>query len=209
MIRFPIFCISFWLLIVSNELANAEKGLSIRGGFLLDTPKQEVFEDMESGVGYVGSIGYEFIEKVGFDLGVMHSTHEFRVGLRGPAIMKDKAEKTAIFIRGRFLPLKTELYEIELGAGPAFYSISGNTEAAEFIYPGEEGFSGWGYTVGLDLKHFTSRSLAITIYLSANIVKYSDQSFNSRDVEPPTRLPRGNSFSWGLTLFYRIGKISL
>ncbi|UCC78930.1 MAG: hypothetical protein JSW64_11695 [Candidatus Zixiibacteriota bacterium] len=194
---------------MSNELASAEKGLSIRGGFLHDTPKQEVFEDMESGIGYVASIGYEFIEKVGFDLGVIHSTHEYRLGLRGSAIMKDKADKTAIFLKGRFLPLKTEQYEIELGAGPAFFSISGNTEAEEFIIPGEEGFSGWGYTASLDLKHFASRSLAITLYLSTNIIKYSNQTFNSRSVEPPTRLPRGNSFSWGLTLFYRIGKISL
>lgn len=207
--RFIAFCISFYLLFVSIEIAIAEKGLSIRGGFLRDSPQQEVFDDMEAGVGYIASLGYEVFEKVGVDLGVMHSTHEFRLGLRGNAIVNEKAEKTAIFVRGRFLPLKTERYEIELGAGPAFYSITGNTEAPEFLFPGEEGFSGWGYTAGLDLKHFATENLAITFYISANIVKYNDQTFNSGPVKPPTRLPRGDSISWGLTLFYRIVNIKL
>ncbi len=174
-----------------------------------DTPKQEVFEDMEAGIGYVAGIGYEFIEKVGFDLGVMHSTHEYRLGMRGQAIMKDKADKTAIFIRGRFLPMKTKQYEIELGAGPAYYSIAGNVEAEDDGISGEMGFYGWGYTAALELKHFASKNLAVTFYISTNIVKYGKQTFNTLTVAEPTRLPRGNSISWGLTLFYRIGKISL
>lgn len=209
MVSFFGFCLSFCLLFVSIKVANAEKGLSIRGGFLSDSPRQEVFDDMEAGVGYIGSMGYEIIEKFGADLGVMHSTHEYRLGLRGPAVVNDKAEKTAIFVRGRYLPLKTEKYEIELGAGPAFYSISGNVEPEDFGIPGEMGFNGWGYTAGLDLKHFATKNLAVTFYISANIVKYSKQSFNTSTIAEPTRLPRGDSISWGLTLFYRIGKINL
>jgi hypothetical protein len=203
------FFITVCLLIVSTDMAVAEKGLSIRGGLLRDSPRQETFEDMEPGVGYVAGIGYEFIERAGFGLSVMHSTHEYRYGLRGRAVVTDKADKTAICIRARFLPLKTEQYEIEIGAGPAFYSISGNIDSTQFSIPGLEGFSGWGYTAGLDLRHFVTENLAITLYLATNIVKYNKQSFNSRPVEPPTRLPRGNSFCWGLTLFYRIGKFDL
>ncbi len=209
MVKFFTFFISFCVLFVSIEIANAEKGLSIRGGFLRDTPRQEVFDDMEAGVGYIASMGYEVFERFGADLGVMHSTHEYRLGLRGRAVMNDKAEKTAIFVRGRYLPLKTEQYEIELGAGPAFYSISGNVEPEDFGIPGEMGFNGWGYTAGLDLKHFATKNLAVTFYISANIVKYSKQTFNTINIAEPSRLPRGDSISWGLTLFYRIGKVSL
>ena len=209
MVRFFTFCISFFLLFVSIEIAYAKKGLSIRGGFIRDTPKQDVFDDMEAGIGYIGSLGYEFFESIGADLGVLHSTHEYRLGLRGNAVVNDKADKTAIFIRGRFLPLKTEKYEIELDAGPAFYSITGNVEPEDFGIPGEMGFNGWGYTAGLDLKHFATENLAITLYFSANIVKYSKQTFNTNTIAEPSRLPRGDSFSWGLTLFYRIGKINL
>lgn len=203
------FLITICLLIVSTDMALAEKGLSIRGGLLRDSPRQETFKDMEPGVGYVAGIGYEFIDRAGLDLSVMHSTHEYRYGLRGRAVVTDKADKTAICIKARFLPLKTPQYEIEISAGPAFYSISGNIDSTEFTIPGLEGFSGWGYTGGLDLRHFATENLAITFYLSANFVKYNKQSFNSRTVEPPTRLPHGDSFCWGLTLFYRIGKFDL
>jgi len=183
--------------------------LSIRGGILHDTPKQETFDDIEAGMGYVASIGYDVFERFGADLGVMHSTHEFRVGLRGRAVMKDKAEKTAIFFRGRCLPLKTSRYEIQFGAGPAFYSITGDVEPGDSGLPGEKGYSGWGFTAGLDLKHFATENLAVTFYLSANIVEYSKETYNSATVTVPTDLPRGDSISWGLTLFYRIGKIKL
>jgi hypothetical protein len=205
MIKFPRFLIYLCVLLVSNGVVEAKKGLSLRGGFLRDTPRQDVFEDMESGVGYIAGIGYEFFEFAGADLGVMHSTHEFRLGVRGNAVVNDKAEKTALFIRARFLPLKTAQNEIELGAGPAFYSITGNTETAVLPFPGEEGFSGWGYTIGLDLRHFATDNLAVSFYFSANMVKYNKQTLNTRDVEPPTRLPRGDSYCWGLNLFYRIG----
>lgn len=174
-----------------------------------DTPKHEVFDDIESGVGYIGSIGYDIFERFGADLGVMHSTHEFRSGLRGNAVINDEADKTAIFIRLRVLPLKTTQNEIQIGAGPAFYSTSGRIVIPEYNLPGEEGFNGWGYTVGLDLKHFATENLAVTLYLSANIVKYNKQTFNTIELISPSRLPRGDSISWGLTIFYRIGKINL
>jgi len=200
---------SFIAFLVSINMAEAQKGLSIRGGLLHDTPQQEVFVDIEPGVGYIADIGYDFFERIGAELGVMHSTHEFRAGLRGPAVVTNKAEKTAIFIKGRFLPLKTGKYEIQLGIGPAFYSIAGDIEAEEGGIPGELGFTGWGYIAALDLKHYVTENLAVTFYLSANIVKYSKQTFNSLNISNPSRLPRGNSFSWGLTLFYRIGKLKL
>jgi hypothetical protein len=207
--KFWIFCISFCLLFVSIKTAEANKGLSIRGGLLHDTPKQETFDDIEAGVGYIASIGYDFFERIGADLGVMHSTHEFRVGLRGRAVVNDKAEKTAIFLRGRYLPLKTSRYEIQIGAGPAYYSIAGDVEPEDLGLPGEKGYNGWGFTAGLDLKHFATDNLAITFYLSANIVRYDKETYNSATIAAPTDLPRGDSISWGLTLFYRIGKIKL
>jgi hypothetical protein len=197
------------LVSVSTKVVNAEKGLTIRGGLLDDFPQHEVYDDIKSGIGYIGSIGYDVFEKFGADLGVMHSTHEYRAGLRGSAVVVDKADKTAIFFRLRYLPLKSSQYEIEVGAGPAYYSTSADIEVEELALPGEEGFSGWGYTLGVDLKHFATDNLAITLYLSANIVKYSKQTFNTIELLSPSRLPRGDSFSWGLTIFYRIGKINL
>jgi len=208
--KFTILRITLGLLFVSIGIAKAEKGLSIRGGILSDTPKYEVYDDMETGIGYIGSIGYDFFERIGADLGVMHSTHEFRAGLRGNAVMVDKADKSAIFLRMRFLPLKTKQNEIQVGIGPAFYNTAANIVDENTSFPYEEGFHGWGYTAGVDLKPFATENLAITLYLSANIVKYSKQTINGLENPEPTRpLPRGNSFSWGLTIFYRIGKFKL
>jgi len=207
--KITILRITLGLLFVSIGIANAEKGLSIRGGILSDTPKYEVYDDMETGIGYIGSIGYDFFDRIGADMGVMHSTHEYRAGLRGYAVLVDKADKTAIFFRMRFLPLKTRLNEIQVGIGPAFYSTAADIVIEGIGLPVEEGFNGWGYTAGIDLKHFATENLAITLYLSANIVKYSKQTINSLETSNPSRLPRGNSFSWGLTVFYRIGKINL
>jgi hypothetical protein len=207
MSNFRVIFITFLLLIVSINRGHAQKGLTIRGGFLHDSPGTEVFEDMKPGVGYIGSLGYDIFNKLGGDLGVMHSTHEFRAGLVGYSVLSDKAEKTAIFIRARYSPLVTEKYQIQLGAGPAFYSIAGDVAIPGIGLPYEEGFSGWGYTAGVDLMHFATENLAITFYLSANIVKFNKQTFNSSTLREPTRLPRGDSISWGLTLFYKIGNL--
>jgi hypothetical protein len=67
--KFTIFRITLGLFFVSIGIARAEKGLSIRGGILSDTPKYEVYDDMETGIGYIGSIGYDFFERIGADMG--------------------------------------------------------------------------------------------------------------------------------------------
>lgn len=203
--NFRVIFITSALILVSINTGYARKGLTIRGGLLHDSPRTNVFEDIDPGMGYIGSLGYDIYWRFGADLGVMHSTHEFRAGLRGNAVLIDNAEKTSFFIRGRFSPLKMEKYEIQIGAGPTYYGITGDM-ITSYGLPYEEGYSGWGYTAGVDFMHFATENLAITVYLAANIVKFSKQTLNSSTVKPPTRLPRGDSFSWGLTLYYRIGK---
>ena len=194
------------LLCVSINIGYAQKGLTIRGGLLHDSPGTEVFDKIDDGMGYIGSLGYDLIAGFGADVGVMHSTHEFRAGVRGYSVLSSNAEKTAFFMRACYTPWKSEKIEIRAGAGPAFYTISADMEDT-LGFPYEAGFSGWGYTAGADFMHFVTENLAITLYLSANFVKFNKQTFNSSTLEVPDRLPRGDSFSWGLTLFYRIGKL--
>ncbi len=187
--------------------AGADNGFSIRGGILHDTPSDKPYKDLTSGFGYIGSLGYDFIDAAGFEVGVMHSTHDFYLGVISNVVIEDKAEKTTFFIKGRVVPWKYKKTELALGAGPAFFDISGKrlygpSSGQRF----DEGFSGWGYLLNLDLRTYLGDHLAGTFYLSANFIGYSKYSILNLDTAYNGKLPGGDSISWGLTLFYRIGK---
>ena len=191
--------------------ALAQSGFSIRGGLLYDRPIDEIYSEMEPGIGYVGSFGYDFIDRLGLEIGVMHSTHDYDFARVGNAILEEKAERNAIFFKVRAIPWKIEKAELVIAAGPALFDISGLRRSEKGpIIDVEEDFSGWGLVAGFDFRYHVSPGLAVTFYLSGNFVNYDKYSQFRREVNYPGYLPSGgNSVTWGLTIFHRIGKPKL
>ena len=195
------------LFLYGCQLAFAQKGFSIRGGLLHDSPSTEVFREMDSGVGYIGSFGFDFFDRAGLELGVLHSTHDYIFNIEAGAVREKEAEKTTLFIKARAIPYRIGKAEIVLGIGPALFDINGfrlytiGTSTFEF----EDGFSGWGVVTSIDLRYFVSDGLALTFYLSGNFVKYSEFTINTADTPYSGDFPRGDSVCWGLTVFHRIG----
>lgn len=197
-------------MVLYPALATAEMpGFSIRGGILNDSPSTEIFKEIDSGIGYIGSLGFDVHARFGFEIGVMHSTHDYTYDVVAGAVREEQAEKNTFFIKARGIPLKMGKTDLLLAAGPAFFDISGlgrfqDNQSGNY-YDLEEGFSGWGAVFGLDLRYHVSKGLALTFYMSSNLVRYNRYSINSADAVYPRRFPRGDSFSWGLTVFHRIG----
>ena len=174
---------------------------------LHDSPSTDVFPEMESGIGYIGSFGFDFIDRLGLEIGVLHSTHDYIFDIVAGAIRVKEADKTTFFIKARGIPYRLGVAEIVLGIGPALFDITGDKLYREnnITYEFENGLSGWGVVSSLDLRYFVSEGLSLTFYLSGNFVKYSKFSVNSIDASYGGDLPRGDSVSWGLTVFHRIG----
>jgi len=193
--------------IVKNAIAIP--GFSIQGGLIYDKPSQQAFREMEAGIGYMGSLGFDFSEKLGVELGVTHSTHNFIYSREGNAIRERDAEKNTLFIKAHAIPYRIGKANLVIAAGPAFFDISGPIRIVDSssgnIYEMEAGFSGWGAVVSMDFRLFVTGGLTLTLYLSANYVRYNKYSLNSLDTGYPGGLPRGDSISWGLTIFHRIG----
>lgn len=184
--------------------AYAQPGFSIQGGLLHDTPAQDTYERMEAGIGYVGNFGFDLYERLGLEIGVLHSTHDYLFVIEANAIREKDAEKNTIFFKVRAIPYKIGKAEFVLAAGPALFDISG-VRRFENRYDLEDGFSGWGAVLSFDMRYFVSQGLALTFYLSGNFVKYDQYTVNSIDFAYPGDLPGGDSVSWGLTVFHRIG----
>ena len=199
--------ITLLLITGADQSVYAEKGFSIRGGLLHDSPSTDVFREMESGIGYIGSFGFDFIDRAGLELGVLHSTHDYIFDIVAGAVREREADKTTFFIKARAIPYRIGQAEFVLGIGPAFFDITGSKlrtiESGTFEL--EEGFSGWGLVTSVDLRYFVSDGLALTFYISGNFAKYRNFSISSADADYPGDFPRGDSVSWGLTVFHRIG----
>jgi hypothetical protein len=184
----------------------AEKGFSIRGGLYFDAVSQEVFDEIETRVGFQGKFGLNPYDRLGRELGVITSNHTYRLGTTGQFRDEDVAEKTAVFLKFRGVPYRYQKVEIVLGAGPAYYSISGNKRYYEQVFSQiPEEYSGIGMTSSLDVRYYITDNLAVSGFIIGNIVKYTKKSQFSIHVENPSNLSRGDSIGWGLNMFYWIG----
>ena len=190
-----------------HESAYSQKGFSIRGGLLHDSPSSEIFPEMESGIGYIGSFGFDFYERAGVEFGILHSTHDYIFNIEAGAIREREAERNTVFLKARGIPYRLGKADLVLGFGPALFSITGSRlhtiEIGTFEF--EDGYSGWGVVTSVDLRYYVSEGLSLTFYLSGNFVKYGKYTINTADAVYPGDLPRGDSVCWGLTVFHRIG----
>lgn len=206
MIRLRIIFLPIAAAILVSSPASGQNGFSIRGGLLYDRPLDELYEEMESGIGYVGSIGYDIIDRLGVEMGVLHSTHDYWLAVEAGSVLEEEAEKNTIFFKVRGIPWKIEKAEIVLAAGPALFDISGLRRIESIqTYDIEEGFSGWGVVTNFDFRYHVSGGLAVTFYLSGNFVNYDKYTQLRRETVFPGKLPGGDSVSWGVTIFHRIG----
>jgi hypothetical protein len=190
------------------QLASGQSGLSIRGGLLFDRPVDKIYSEMKPGIGYMGSIGFDFTDRLGLEIGVLHSTHDYDFAVEGNSLLEEEAEKNTIFFKARAIPWRIEKAEIVISAGPALFDISGLRRSENGpILDVDEDFSGWGIVAGLDFRYHVSPGLAVTFYLSGNFVNYDKYSQFRREAPYPRNRPRGgDSLSWAVTIFHRIGK---
>lgn len=199
------------LTIFGNLPALAQTGFSIEGGLISDRPKNtehdRPYANMSAGIGYVAFLSFDFIPRAGLEIGVMHTNHDFELAVISNQVIEDNAEKTAFIIRARGIPFKKGKFESVLAAGPAFFDISGLRYTPAIII--EENFSGWGLSTNLSMRYHINQGLAACLYLGLNFVNYNKYTEFGNKAPFPGRLPGGDSFNIGVTLFHRIGNLQL
>lgn len=195
------------LLTYFSPLAFAEKGFSIEGGLIYDRPiddkSDRAFSDLRPGFGYTGNLGYDFFDKFGLEIGVMHTRHDYDLAVTGGGIIEEVAGRTIFFLKARVMPLRISKSEFVLAAGPGFFDISGLRQVQGS--DADAGFSGWGMVSNANYRYHINDGLALGFFLGINLVKYN--RFELIGFETPYNgpLPKGNSISWGFTIFHRIG----
>jgi hypothetical protein len=192
--------------IFSPSIVLAEKGFSIEAGLLFDRPsgaQSKPYTGMSSGFGYMGNIGYDFFERGGLELGVMHTTHDYDINEISGAVTQESADKTTIFLKARGIPYQHEKFEIIVAAGLGFFDLSGMKIIQDNST--DEDYSGLGFTGNLDFRYNITEGLAVSLYLGGNLVNYNRYELLGIKTTYPGKLPGGDSFNWGLTIFHRIG----
>lgn len=193
-------------ILFSPSFVFADKGFSIEAGLLFDRPASgtnKPYPEMTSGFGYMGNIGYDFFERGGLELGVLHTTHDYVLDVIGGAVEEESAVKTTIFLKARGIPYQRDKFEIIVAAGLGFFDLSGKK-----LIQGnstDEDLSGLGFTGNLDFRYNITTGLAVSLYLGGNLVNYNRYELLGIKTAYPGKLPGGDSFNWGLTVFHRIG----
>ncbi len=189
------------------SLAMAQRGFSIEGGLIYDRPvdaeNKRAFSDMRPGFGYTGNLGFDFYEKLGLELGVIHSRHDYDLSTNGGGVIEDVAGRTAFFLKIRGTPLRISKSELVLAAGPGFFDINGLRELQSG--DAEVSFSGWGLVSSASYRYHINEGLAVAFSLGFNHVKYNRFDLLGYRTDYGGQLPRGSSLIWGLAIFHRIG----
>jgi hypothetical protein len=188
--------------------AIARTGFSIEGGLLYDRPASGAhdrpYANMKSGIGFTINLGYDIWDRVGLELGAMHTAHEYELGIRaGGAIIEENADKTTFFLKARAIPFRYKKFETVIAAGAGFFDISGKRLRGGSEV--DEDFSGPGFTGNLDFRYNVSEGLAISLYLGANFVNYKRYEIFGYKSNFEGGMPGGDSINWGLTIYHSIG----
>jgi hypothetical protein len=205
--RFPIIlclilCVLFGMYVVSY----AERGFSIEGGLLYDNPlgdSHRPYKDMEGGFGYIANIAYDFFDRGGLELGVMHSSHNYTLAVVNNAISQADASKSTFYLKARIYLFKQDKSEVIFGLGGGLTDISGSTVISNFIV--SDDFSGACLLASLDYRYTISPGLALSAYLGLNLADYTRYELMGSKQDYPGSMPNGNSLCWGITVFHRIG----
>jgi hypothetical protein len=186
----------------------AEKGFSIEGGLIYDHPAinshDRPYDHMKGGLGFLGNVGYDIFERGGLEIGAMHSSHDYELGVINGVVLERTASKTTFFLKARGIPIKRAKFEAVIAAGIGYFDISGQRLDAT-NEPYDEYFSGWGFTGDLVFRYYVTGGLAACLYLGSNFVNYGRYEIYGYKADFGRRLPGGDSINWGLTLYHHIG----
>jgi hypothetical protein len=205
--------LAFIGLFILSSSSLAQKGFSIEGGLLYDLPAgphNRPYPQMKGGVGFTANFGYDFFERAGILMGVLHSSHVYQLGIRNGVILEQSADRTTFFLKARALPLKRDKFEIVVAAGIGFFDITGSrvlqpNEVSDEFFGFEDDFSGLGFIGNFDFRYYITKGLAVSIYLGGDVVNYSRYELLGIRTNYGRKLPGGDSFNWGLTLYHHIG----
>jgi hypothetical protein len=159
---------------------------------------------MKGGFGYTANFGYDFTAQAGLELGVMQTSHKYEPGVQAEVVLEDNAEKTTFFLKARAIPVKREKIELVAAAGIGFFDITGK-KLDQFSNEANVDFSGLGFTGNVDFRYYITSGLAVSIYMGANLVNYSRYELFGFRTNYGRKMPSGDSFNWGLTLYHHIG----
>lgn len=195
-------CVLFGMYVVSC----AGQGFSIEGGLLYDKPlgdSNKPYKDMEGGFGYIANFAYDFFERGGLELGVMHSSHSYTLAVVNNAISQANASKSAFYLKARAYLLQKGKSEVLFGIGGGFSDISGSFIVGDYEFSND--YSGPCLITSLDYRYNISPGLALSAYLGFNLVDYNRYEILGSKQNYPGSMPNGNSLCWGITVFHRIG----
>ena len=190
----------------------AQKGFSIEAGLLHDQPTNDShdrpYHNMHGGFGYIGNFGYDFFERLGLEIGVMHTGHDYDLATIGNEIRGATADKTTFFVKVRGVAFKLKKLELVTAWGAGYFDLSGQHyyEVSGVTFVADESFSGWGLTGNVNLRYNFSPGLAVGFYAGVNSVNYHKYTITAYPPIPFSgRLPGGDSINLGITVFHRIG----
>jgi hypothetical protein len=197
---------SFLWLLIFNSGSKARKGFTIEGGLIYDHPASHSrpYTNMKGGFGFTGNLGFDFLDWAGFELGVIHSSHKYELGVHSGAVLEESADKTTFFLKARAIPFRRGKFEFIAAAGVGFFDLAGkrlDIAGDQF----DEDFSGLGFTGNFDFRYNITDGLAASLYLGSNFINYSRYEILGYKADFGRKLPSGNSINWGLTLYHYIG----
>jgi RNase P/RNase MRP subunit p29 len=200
--------LAFLGLSILSSSSLAKKGFSIEGGLIFDRPARtshdRPYANMKGGLGFIGNVGYDLFERGGLEIGAMHSSHHYELGIRSGVVLEETATKTAFFVKARAIPLQKGKFEIATAAGIGYFDISGK-RLDSIGNALDEYFSGIGFTGNIDTRYHITDALAASFYLGLNLVNYSRYEIFGYKADFGRPLPGGDSINWGLTLYHHIG----
>lgn len=170
-----------------------------------NNPHDKPYQNMKGGYGYIADVGYDIFDRLGLEIGVMHTTHDYDLISIHGAIMGASAEKTTFFIKVRGAPWRWNKLELITALGAGFFDISGDRISALDNVRYNEDFSGWGVITNMNLRYHVSGGLAVSFYLGANFVDYNKYSLFGYPNSYNGPMPGGDSINLGITVFHRIG----
>ena len=205
--KFFILCGVFCVVFMAYAEAFSQKGFSIELGLLYDKPQgssnSRPYAGMEPGFGYTANLAYDFFDWGGLELGVMHTSHTYRLAVIGGSVNEDDADKTTFFIRARVCPYKRGKIEVITSGGFGLFDIEGK----HYIQPNliDDDFSGPGYLVNFSLRYHITEGLTLAGFFGANFVDYNRYEMFGYKADYSGDMPSGDSICWGITIFHRIG----
>lgn len=178
-IAFLVIFLSYWLALFVPATFAAQ--IEFSASLAYDNPVDKPLPGLTDGYGYGFSLSFLPFKTAGLSFGVNSTLHELDAGVRAGSIVHVNSRRVVIYFQGhyRFLTIKTTEFESYLGA--SYNSINGGDSTGSYLElqldPEELGYSGWGWEIGLGLKHPIQSGYFIIFNIKYNFLRYSTRQF--------------------------------